>query len=188
MIRGKGFGGFGMIGPSRGGEEGRCGDASSIETGAVAGKLRDLPATARHPTCSRAVPSSRQAEVLNRTDRARTVVVSSHVVSPSGDVVYKSDVETVELAGGEKRPWPVTVPGPPTWCEGLYPAFVTVGDSDQRRQIHQAPRYIPVAGSVQLKLTSDRPGYQIGERAAFEIEASSASLWSGATSGSPQGL
>ncbi len=115
----------------------------------------------------------------NRAGRAQTVVVSAHVVSPFGGVVYKTAPEEMELAAGENRSWEGEVPVDPSWGGGLYAAYLTVGDPAAKKQLHQALQYIPVGGSVQLKLTADKGGYRIGEQATFAVEASSATAWKG---------
>ncbi len=149
----------------------------------VAGGASALPALADITHGPDEAPAGQdyplQGMLHNRTDHAQTLMVSAHVVAPSGEVVYQGEPEKVDLAAGEERAWESTVPVGAFWPDGLHAAYLTVGDPEAEKRIHQAMRYIPVTGNVELELTADSEGYKIGEQATFTLEASSADAWEG---------
>jgi hypothetical protein len=118
-------------------------------------------------------------KLLNRGGKARDVVVSAHVVSPSGRVVYAEAPRDVSLAAEEGRPWNVTVPVGVDWPTGLYAVYLTIGDPLTKKQLHEAWAFVSVAGVVELSLAADKPGYAIGETATFTMEAAAATPWQG---------
>jgi hypothetical protein len=106
------------------------------------------------------------------------LAVSVHVTTPRGKVVYTKE-ETVTLAAGQEQAYEVRVPVAASWPAGLYPVYLTVGDAKGKRQFQQALEYIPVTGSLNLVLAADRRGYLRGEKASFDLTASSQTPWKG---------
>ena len=109
--------------------------------------------------------------IVNRSV-AESLNVAVHVTNPRGRVVYRTQ-ESVRVAAGSQVPYEVRVPVKQHWAEGLYPVYLTVGDSAAHRQFHQAMEFIPVKGQVSLELSADKRGYLLGEEIRFKLTASS---------------
>ncbi len=117
--------------------------------------------------------------LLNRSDEERQVNVAVHVVDPSGKIVHLGETLSAVLAPNIRQTWDVVIPVAGHWQAGLYAVYLTVGDQAVQKQLHQALELLPVSGSMNLKVVSDKPGYRIGESAAFTIDASSLDEWQG---------
>ncbi|MCX7934040.1 MAG: beta-galactosidase, partial [Planctomycetota bacterium] len=118
-------------------------------------------------------------KIVNRTTLKQKAAVSAHAVSAQGKVVYAGETQEVELAPGESRDWAVKIPIGEDWPAGIYTAYLTVGDAVAKRQSHQACELFAVSGAVKMALASQKPGYRLGENAAFAVTASATSPWQG---------
>ena len=140
-----------------------------------------FPAYGDLPPVTGETPAGQQA-VIEGTLANRTLngplAVAVHVTNPLGEVVFRQE-ETVELAAGAQRSYPVHIPVGADWPSGMYPVTLTVGDAKARRQVHQAMEYLTVAGQVTLSIAADRPGYPTGEQATFTVTGASSQPWQG---------
>ncbi len=118
-----------------------------------------------------------QGRLVNRA-ASGPLAVAVHVTSPRGEVVFRHE-ETVSVATGQERSYEVRVPVGNDWASGLYPVYLTVGDSSGRRQLHQAMELLPVDGQVSLSMSADKRGYGIGELATFTVSGASSQPWKG---------
>ncbi|HUU70563.1 MAG TPA: hypothetical protein VM186_13625, partial [Planctomycetota bacterium] len=109
------------------------------------------------------------------------LALSVHVTTPRGTVVYRHE-ETLTLAAGDTKDYPVRVPVPESWEAGLYPVYLTIGDPDGKKQLHQSMQWILVAGSLELSLASAKRGYRLGEDASFTATISGKAAWAGTLS------
>lgn len=143
----------------------------------------DLRATTREASNAAAQAPNGQdyvlhGKVVNRAF-AGPGVLSVHVTSPQGTVVYLS-TEPLTLPAGETKTFDVRVPVAADWPAGLYPVYLTLGDPATKTQLHQSWEFIPVQGSLSLTLTADKPGYRLGETARLTCTAVSPQPWTGA--------
>jgi hypothetical protein len=140
-----------------------------------------FPAYGDLPPVTDETPAGRQATIegtlVNRTLKG-PLAVAVHVTNPRGEVVFRQE-ETIELAAGAQRSYPIQIPVGADWPSGMYPVALTVGDAKARRQVHQAMEYLSVAGQVTLSIAADRPGYPTGEQATCTVTGASSQPWQG---------
>lgn len=143
----------------------------------------DLSVTADLRSLTKETPAGQEivlpGTLLNRGKIARKVVASVHVVSPLGKVVHATEPREVLLEPGKGFDWDSGFPIASDWQSGLYSVYLTVSDPATKKQLHQAWAFVPVNGAVKLSVTSDKPGYRIGEQAIFTVDASSSVPWKG---------
>lgn len=120
---------------------------------------------------------SLEGRIVNRAALS-PLAVSVHVISPSGQVVYKHTAN-LDVPAGSERHYTVRVPVAPHWGSGLYPVYLTVGDRREKRQFHQALEFIPVRGRLTLSLKPNKRGFKLGEEAVLTLAASSERPWQG---------
>jgi len=137
-------------------------DLALNETEATAGKEHLLP-----------------GKIINRAPHKQKVAIASHVVSARGRVVYAGETQETILEPGESREWPVRIPVAADWPSGQYAAYLTIADPAAKKQIHQACEIFAVNSAVKITLASQKPGYRLGEKAAFAVTASAALPWQG---------
>jgi hypothetical protein len=106
------------------------------------------------------------------------LAVAVHVTTPQGTVVYGAS-DKIDVPVGSARQYDVGIPVPPHWPAGLYPVYLSVGDTAARQLIQQSLQFIPVAGQLSLTLAADKRAYRLGESATFTVVASSRAAWSG---------
>jgi hypothetical protein len=116
-------------------------------------------------------------KIYNRTS-AGPLTISTHVTTPRGTVVYKKE-ETITMEAGKDLTMEMKIPVAPEWVSGLYPIYVTVADTAKKKQYQQGMSFIPVTGTLNLTMASEKKGYKIGEEAKFILTASAKSPWKG---------
>jgi len=115
--------------------------------------------------------------IENRVARS-PLTAAIHVAKPTGEVVYRKEM-VLDIPKGQKHSRDIEIPLAESWRSGLYPVFVTVGDTAQDVRWHQAMDWISVKSPIAISVQTDQRGYRLGQDAKITVNASTEGSWNG---------